>query len=238
MATAPSPVNIAIIGPEENSATDFRGCALWAPGYGPAVTAAGGTPVTIGEAPEGCHWSEVLHDIEGVVFTGSSRANLQPRGEEDRLFKWCRKHGVPLLAVDHGLLLLNQVFNGTLFLDLPRDLPDALQHRHPPEPGVRHAINVLPDTSLASIYGEGEIVVNSEHNKAIDRLARGFRVAARALDGVVEAIESEDEKWWAMGVQWRPAAGSASGLDIQLFRGLIDACRAKEVAAAPLLMAA
>ncbi len=41
---------------------------------------------------------------------------------------------------------------------------------------------------------------------------------------MVEAIEADGDKWFAMGVQWRPASVSASGLDIQLFRGLILAC--------------
>ena len=47
----------------------------------------------------------------------------------------------------------------------------------------------------------------------------------RALDGVVEAIEAETEDWFAIGVQWRPASATASGLDIQLFRGLLDRAR-------------
>ncbi len=33
-----------------------------------------------------------------------------------------------------------------------------------------------------------------------------------------------------MGVQWRPASASASGLDIQLFRGLLDACEERMLA--------
>ena len=53
-------------------------------------------------------------------------------------------------------------------------------------------------------------------------MARGFRVSARALDSVIEAIEVDSDDWFALGVQWRPASATASGLDIQLFRGLID----------------
>ena len=53
-------------------------------------------------------------------------------------------------------------------------------------------------------------------------MARGFRVSARALDGVIEAIEAENDSWFALGVQWHPASATASGLDIQLFRGLVD----------------
>jgi putative glutamine amidotransferase len=80
-------------------------------------------------------------------------------------------------------------------------------------------------TRLADLYGEGEVVVNSEHTRAVCRLAKGFQVGARALDGVIEAIETEDDAWFAIGVQWQPASVTASGLDIQLFRGLVDACR-------------
>ena len=132
---------------------------------------------------------------------------------------------LPVLAVDRGLHVLNTSFGGTLHTDLPRELPLALQHRHPPEPGVRHALVVTPGTRLAHLYGDGEIVVNSEHTRAVAKSARGFRVSARALDGVIEAIEAETDGWFAMGVQWLPASVTASGLDIQLFRGLVDAAR-------------
>src|SRR6202011_873967 len=94
---------------------------------------------------------------------------------------------------------------------------------HPPEKGLAPTIAVEPDTRLAGLYGEGEIVVNSEHRGAVNRLARGFRVGARALDGVIEAVESENEAWFVLGVQWQPASATSSGLDIQLFRGLVEA---------------
>src|SRR5437879_10012721 len=104
-------------------------------------------------------------------------------------------------------------------------MPEALQHRHPPERGLRHAIAVVPDTRLAEIYGEGEVVVNSEHRRAVQRVARGLRVSASALDTVIESIEAESEDWFALGIQWHPASATASGLDIQVFRGLVTAAQ-------------
>src|SRR6185503_16457940 len=98
-------------------------------------------------------------------------------------------------------------------------------HRHPPEPGLRHAINVTPGTLMARIFGEGEIVVNSEHRQAIQRVAKGFVATGIALDGVIEAVEHTGPEWFAIGVQWQPASPSASGLDIQVFRALIDAAQ-------------
>jgi putative glutamine amidotransferase len=224
MAVSATPPRIAIYGPEEAPCHEGRGCGLWPAGYAAALGTAGATPVFIKEPAAGASWNEVLDGAQGVILTGESRSSAQPIATEERLCRWCRKEGVPLLAVDQGLHALNATFGGSLYLDLAREMPDALQHRHPPERGLRHAINVTRGTRLAQIYGEGELVVNSEHRRAICRVARGFRVCAEALDGVIEAIETDNDTWFAIGVQWRPASGTASGLDIQLFRGLIEAC--------------
>jgi putative glutamine amidotransferase len=168
-------------------------------------------------------WPEALQGVHGVVFAGSERGGTHAVAEEEGLLTHCRQQRLPLLAIDQGMLTLNTTFGGGNYIDLARELPEALQHRHPPEQGLRHAMTVTRGTHLAKLYGEGEIVVNSEHRRAVCRVARGFRVCARALDGVIEAIEAEDD-WFALAVQWQPASATASGLDIQLFRGLVDAC--------------
>lgn len=224
MAAIPTPVRIGIFGPEYRAGSEGRGCGLWTPGYSAAVAAAGGEPVALGTGAERVR-TDQLEGLHGLVLTGHDLDTIRQVAEGERLCGWCRRQRLPLLAVDHGLHILNLSGGGTLYLDLPRELPEALQHRHPPEKGLRHAINVLPDTHLARIYGEGEIVVNSEHRRAVNRVARGFRVSAQALDGVIEAIETASDEWFALGVQWHPASGSASGLDIQVFRGLVDVAR-------------
>jgi putative glutamine amidotransferase len=223
MASNAAPLPVGIYGPEEAPCAEARGCALWPAGYAAAVTAAGGNPIILSEIGSNQSWDDLLGAVQAVILTGESHESPQSIGNEERLCRWCRKQGMPLLAVDQGLHALNATFGGTLYLDLARELPEALQHRHPPERGLRHAINVLRGTRLSQIYGEGELVVNSEHRRAVSKAAKGFRVSAQALDGVIEAIETDGDGWFAVGVQWRPASGSASGLDIQLFRGLIEA---------------
>jgi putative glutamine amidotransferase len=225
-ANLPAP-RIGIVGTEAVSHNESRGCYLWPPGYAAAVTAAGGEPTFVQLPRSAETWDDCLPGIEGVLLLGQATATARQAALQAKLCDWCRKRQKPLLAVDRGLLVLNTAFGGTLFTDLAREQPQALQHRHPPERGLRHAINVEPGTRLSGIYGEGEIVVNSEHREAVSRIARGFRVCARALDGVTEAIEAESDRWFALGVQWQPASASASGLDIQLFRGLVGACQSK-----------
>jgi putative glutamine amidotransferase len=221
MSSKPPQVRIGIYGPDLG-AGEKHGCGLWPAGVSASISQAEGIPVMLPEVSERS-WGETMENIHGVVVVGHDKHPRKHVLEAEALVSWCHDHNVPVLAIDHGLHILNTSHGGTLHNDLPRDLPEALQHRHPPERGLRHAINVLPDTELAELYGEGEVVVNSEHRRAIARLARGFRVSANALDGVIEAVESEGE-WWAMGVQWNPTSATASGLDIQLFRALFDAC--------------
>jgi putative glutamine amidotransferase len=225
MPTNTTSIVIGIYGPDESEAGARHGCGLWPAGCAATVAAAGAEPVAIDPNTRGRPWDHVLDGLHGVLLVGSDATDDRRLGEAERLCEWCRKHQFPLLGIDHGMHVLNATYGGNLYTDLPHDLPEALQHRHPPEKGVRHAITVERGTRLAEIYGEGEVVVNSEHRRAVQRVARGFQVSARALDGVIEAIESENNAWFSVGVQWHPASETASGLDIQLFRGLIEACQ-------------
>jgi putative glutamine amidotransferase len=220
-------IRIGIYGQEEPGVEEPRGFALWPVGYAGTITAAEAVPVFLPEKTPDSSWKEILHDIDGVVLTRFKDPSATETADEEELARFCRQHQIPFLGIDQGMHILNTAFSGTLYLDLSREQPEALQHRHPPEKGLRHAINVVRETYLADLYGEGEVAVNSEHRRGISRLARGFRVSATALDSVVEAIEFEGDRWYAMGVQWRPASASASGLDIQVFRGVINACQKK-----------
>ena len=58
---------------------------------------------------------------------------------------------------------------------------------------------------------------------------------------MVEAIEtSPEDPWWALGIQWQPACSTSSGLDIQIFRCMIDFAKARKLGTltAPLSKAA
>ena len=229
-------IHIGIFGRDGAQRNERHGCGLWPAGVAACLTAAEATPVQLTDTTDR-PWDEVLDGLHGVVLVGHDHDGRRQAAEAEALCLWCHEHCFPLLGIDHGLHFLNTAHGGTVYFDLPRDLPEALQHRHPPERGLRHAINVVPGTHLADLYGEGEVVVNSEHRRAVQRVARGFRVSAQALDGVIEAVEA-DSDWFALGVQWEPASGTASGLDIQLFRGLVDACQRRLAAPAPAYSAA
>jgi len=225
MATPAYSPRVGIFGKDDTEVNTPRGCNLWPVGYAAAVTAAGATPVMLEMPRDARGWDELLDSLDGVLLLGGFRPGAQQAANEERLCLECQERGLPFLGVDYGLHVLNRTFGGTAHEDVSREVPQAVQHLHPPEPGDRHAITVTDKSRLAALYGDGEIVVNSEHRQAVSKVGRGFTATARALDGVIEAIEAESDGWFAMGVQWHPASASASGLDIQLFRGLVDASR-------------
>ena len=238
MAKPTSSVRIGIYGEDYPVGRERHGCGLWPAGIAASVTASEAVPVLLGD-PRGRPWDDLLDGLHGVIIAGHDGSTRRQAAEGEQLCAWCHDHKLPVLGIDHGLHILNTTHGGTVYFDLPRDLPEALQHRCPPEPGLRHAINVLPGTQLADLYGEGEVVVNTEHRRAVQRVARGFRVGAQALDGVIEAIEADDgSEWFALGVQWQPASATASGLDIQVFRGLVTACVRRMTEAEPVAYAA
>jgi putative glutamine amidotransferase len=224
MSSKTPSLRIGLYGHDITPATERHGCGLWMAGYAASVEASEAIPVPLPTEPE-ISWSEQLADVQGVVIFGHDGDASRLSVHAEALVKWCRENDFPVLGIDHGMHALNSAYNGTLYQDVSREYAEALQHRHPPERGLRHAINVLPDTNLAAVYGEGEIVVNSEHRRAIQRLGRCFRACATSLDGIVEAIESTNPDWFAMGIQWNPASATSSGLDIQVFRGLVAAAQ-------------
>jgi putative glutamine amidotransferase len=92
-----------------------------------------------------------------------------------------------------------------------------LPHLDPIDRAHRHALEVEPGSLMERVYGEGEIRVNSMHHMAVDEVAAGFSVTAHCPDGIIEAIESDRDDWFALGTQFHPEADSASALDLGIF---------------------
>lgn len=142
---------------------------------------------------------------------------------ERTICKMAVNRKLPILAIGSGMQLLNQVCGGTLWRHIPEDILNPLQHRHPLDPHLGHLIEIKEDTLLYELYGPGEIRVNSQHHMAVKELATCFQVSAICSDGVIEAYESNTEKWFAMGVQWHPENDNST-LDMKMFNAFILAC--------------
>ncbi|ADB17503.1 peptidase C26 [Pirellula staleyi DSM 6068] len=220
-------------------ATRKEGPALTyiAAGYYDKIIAAGGIPLIL--PPNDCEADilSVLDLVDGLVLVGGG--DLDPRRDGFQLHSSVRpmdsrredfdrllvglaaERRLPIFGIGCGMQLLNLSQGGNLYLHVPEDLPDSIPHRDPQDPEHRHGLQVVMGSLMERVYGDGEIRVNSMHHMAVDEVARGFTVTARCPDGVIEAIESTQEDWFAIGTQFHPESDSASALDVRIFEEFI-----------------
>ena len=210
-------------------------------GYYDAVVATGGIPVLVPPSEDSDDLGEVLDRLDGFVLIGGRDLDprndgfmlhptvrtMEPRREEfdRRLCQIICDRRLPVFGIGVGMQLLNVTMGGNLFLHIPEDCPKAIPHKDPQDKSHRHGLVVEPDSVMERVYGDGEVRVNSMHHMAVDEIAPGFVVTARCPDGVVEAIESRMDGWFAMGTQFHPEAESASALDVRIFEEFMFALK-------------
>lgn len=220
-----------------SSRKDSPAFAYLAAGYFDALTRVGAIPLVIPPYENPADLDRVLDLVDAMVMIGG--ADLDPRQDgfmlhpsvrpldrrrEDfdrKLMRRIVQRRMPVFGIGCGMQLLNVAQGGNLFLHLPEDMPRALPHSDSMDPAHRHALEVVQGSIMERVYGEGEIRVNSMHHMAIDEVAPGFAVTARCPDGVVEAIESQMDDWFALGTQFHPEADSASALDLRIFEEFV-----------------
>jgi len=214
-----------------------------AAGYYSAIQAAGGVPIIVPPMTSSEDLGRVLDMLQAFVLVGggdldprrdgyqlhsSVRAMDARREDFDRmLMRLIADRRLPVFGIGAGMQLLNVSQGGTLFLHVPEELPTAIPHKDQHDPEHRHGLEVVFGTLMERVFGDGEIRVNSMHHQAIDDVAPGFQVSARCPDGVIEAIESTQDDWWALGTQFHPEAESASALDVRIFEEFVDGVREK-----------
>ena len=112
---------------------------------------------------------------------------------------------MPVLAICHGMQLLNVHLGGTLDQHLA-DRPARLQHdRDMPRAEPAHGSQIDEHSPLGRIIGSGAAPVNSHHHQGLDRVGEGLEEIAWAEDGVLEGVYAPDMSW-VVGVQWHPEA--------------------------------
>jgi putative glutamine amidotransferase len=206
-------------------------------GYFNAIIKAGAIPLIIPPLVDVADMNQVLNQLDGMVLVGG--ADLDPRLDgymvhpsmrlldarretfDRKLISLIAERRMPVLGIGSGMQLLNVSQGGTLFYHIPEDMPKALPHVDAMDANHRHALTVEMGTLMERVYGEGEIRVNSMHHMSVDDVAQGFAITARCPDGVVEAIESTQDNWFAFGTQFHPEGESASALDLRIFEEFI-----------------
>ncbi len=128
----------------------------------------------------------------------------------------------PVLGICYGMQLGNAAAGGTLYADVQAQRNGSAAHSQK-RGATDHAVTLEPGTHLHRVLQQESFAVNTRHIQAIESPGRSLRVAARAPDGVVEAVESEDGSF--VGVQWHPERMGA--VMAPLFRHLVEQALAR-----------
>ena len=203
-------------------------CKL-AKGYYDSVIKAGGSPVIIPPTSDQKALLSVLNRIDALVLSGGADINPLFAGEEPipalgginaerdlpelLLCRLAYNRQMPILGICRGIQTMAMALGGKV----DQHISTSIKHSQEGDRSVpTHTVVLERDSTLFNIYARdfapfiptdepfSEVMaVNSFHHQAVSDPGPHFCVAARAKDGVIEAIESTEYKPF-IGVQWHP----------------------------------
>jgi len=138
------------------------------------------------------------------------------------------KTNMPFLGICNGMQLINVLHGGSVIQHIPEE-EKFMDHEQSHFAGFEdyctgyHEVELVKDSNLFEIIGESKIKTNSSHHQAIKCAGDGLKVAANAMDGVIEAIEKPKHPF-CLGVQWHPEF-EVSEADKKIFEAFIKASK-------------
>ena len=215
-------------------------CTL-AEGYYQSILKAGGVPFIIPCYDDTDALINTLDKLDGILLTGGADINplflgeepiqelhgINPRRDRQELLltRLAADRQIPILGICRGIQTMNAALGGPLYQDIHSQM-EGTRIKHDQNLDrcyASHTVAIEKDTLLHRLFKTDTIAVNSFHHQAIKEPAPGFRVCARATDGVIEAMESTEYKSM-LGVQWHPECFILKGDEcmMPLFQWLVQ----------------
>jgi len=209
--------------------------------YVDAIARAGGVPIILPPCENAALVPDMLERVDALLVPGGpdiapqrygaephpETKCLHPRREQAifALVEHAQRRSLPVFGICLGIQVLNVARGGTLVQDIPSQVANAILHANGgKEPYADHPVQVVESTRLAAIVGKGMLVTNTSHHQAIARPGTGLIVAARAGDGVIEAVEDPTSRFF-MGVQWHPERLTERPRHLALIEAFVNAAR-------------
>ena len=213
------------------------------PSYVQAIQRAGGLPILIPLSLSETDLFAIMQRIDGLLIPGGG--DIDPARyqgaeldqvwgidrERDRVEITLTQEAVrlkkPLLTICRGVQILNVALGGTLWEDVPSQLPSEIAHDNfvgYERNYLAHTISITSNSLLAQQLETTNTWVNSFHHQALRNIASDLSVTATSPDGLVEAVEINDYPSYALGVQWHPEnLIDDDPAMLCLFSGLVEA---------------
>ena len=207
-----------------------------------ALSAAGCAPLLIPVLDDDVERLRAIYErLDGILFPGGADVAPKEYGEEPmnglidvqperdhtelRLARWAFDDDLPTLGICRGQQLLNVALGGTLFQDLLHQKVTDVDHSGNdgrPRTALVHRVRLDPDSRLAQLIDETSLDVNSLHHQAVKQVAAAMRISGTSEDGLIEAVESPDRRFW-IAVQWHPEEIDDLPWVQRLFTGFVRA---------------
>ena len=199
--------------------------------YCDQIVRAGGVPMVLPPVDAAEVLINMLEGIDGLVLTGGADYNPLWYGEQPEkelhtinstrdlpellLTRLAFNRQIPILGICRGVQTMAIALGGNLVQDLKTPLKHS---QDAPRSEATHSVTITEGSTLYGLYGQ-ETFVNSFHHQAVKDCGPHLHVVATAPDGVIEAVESTEQKA-LMGVQWHPEWMGGEGL--KLFEWLMQ----------------
>jgi len=210
--------------------------------YSEALLDAGAAPVIVPTAQDQQSLETILGTLQGLILSGGPDLHPRHYGQEpmpglgevdaelDRMELAAARTAIamdlPLLGICRGIQVLTVALGGTLYQDLPSQVPESICHTPKADKAANgHRVRLVSGSRLHRLCHADEIWVNSQHHQAINDPAPGLTINAQALDGIIEAVDYPANRF-ALGVQWHPEGTWRSDPHSrQLFAALVTAAQ-------------